>query len=389
MLRRVLVLSTMAVVNGLLGSSPMRSLLRASHGLSSLSSLTSSAPHTASSRGFAKGRSKVSRQRRRSRTRAAMVAEGADVRVRFAPSPTGSLHVGGARTALFNWLKARQTGGKFVVRIEDTDQARSTRESEESMLADLRWLGLDWDEGPGVDGDYGPYRQSERGDIYKEYGKKLLESGAAYPCFCTEEELEAKRAAAEEAGEAGMYDGAWRDADPDVVAEKLAAGEPHTVRFRVEPGAKVSIDDTVRGKVSWDAEKTVGDFILLRSNGVPVYNFCVAVDDATMKITHVIRAEEHLTNTLRQGLIVSSFRSFCLSAGRWLVDQLFVRTSWKYCWRDAHVSRACSRSQRTHPTQLTNPSIHQLTNRCIHPLLTPPTSSRRWTSPCRSTPTRR
>ena len=245
-------------------------------------------------------------RRRKHRVGMQTAAEDSAVRVRFAPSPTGSLHVGGARTALFNWLKARQSGGTFVVRIEDTDQARSTRESEESMLNDLRWLGLDWDEGPEINGQYGPYRQSERGDIYKEYAQKLLDAGYAYPCFCSEEELEEKRVAAEEAGEPVMYDGTWRDADPVVVAEKLAAGEPHTVRFKVEPGAKVTIDDLVRGRVSWDAEKTVGDFILLRSNGVPVYNFCVAVDDATMKISHVIRAEEHLTNTLRQGLILEA-----------------------------------------------------------------------------------
>jgi glutamyl-tRNA synthetase len=318
MLRQGLVLLvltfSMAIVNSLL-TAPMRSILRSPGPSYSSAAAAAQLLQTAAqqrqqqqqlggSRAFGKRRV---RSPKRTRAKAAtMAAEGAAVRVRFAPSPTGSLHVGGARTALFNWLKARQSGGTFVVRIEDTDQARSTRESEESMLADLRWLGLDWDEGPGVDGDYGPYRQSERGDIYKEYAQKLLESGHAYPCFCTEEELEAKRAAAEEAGEAVMYDGAWRDADPEVVAEKLASGEPHTVRFKVQPGAKVTIDDTVRGTVSWDAEKTVGDFILLRSNGVPVYNFCVAVDDATMKITHVIRAEEHLTNTLRQGLILEA-----------------------------------------------------------------------------------
>jgi len=228
------------------------------------------------------------------------------VRVRFAPSPTGSLHVGGARTALYNWLKARQSGGTFVVRIEDTDQARSTRASEESMLDDLRWLGLDWDEGPGVDGAVGPYRQSERGAIYTEMAAKLIASGTAYPCFCTEEELDAQRKAVEAKGDNFVYPGTWRDADPEVVKEKLAANEPHVVRFKVQPGARVEIDDLVRGSVAWDAESTVGDFILLRSNGVPVYNFCVAVDDATMGITHVVRAEEHLTNTLRQGLVLAA-----------------------------------------------------------------------------------
>jgi glutamyl-tRNA synthetase len=174
------------------------------------------------------------------------------------------------------------------------------------MLEDLRWLGLDWDEGPGVEGPVGPYRQSERGPLYAEMAAKLMESGAAYPCFSTEEELNAKRAAVEAKGDNYVYDGAWRDADPAVVEEKLAANEPHVVRFKVQPGARVEIDDLVRGSVSWDAESTVGDFILLRSNGVPVYNFCVAVDDATMGITHVVRAEEHLTNTLRQGLVLEA-----------------------------------------------------------------------------------
>jgi len=233
-------------------------------------------------------------------------AAGADVRVRFAPSPTGSLHVGGARTALFNYLAARNQGGKFVLRIEDTDEARSTRASEESMLADLRWLELDWDEGPDKPGEVGPYRQSERGEIYQRYARQLVDAGAAYPCFCTEEELEANRARAEAEGRPPQYDGTWRDADPAEVQRRMDAGEPFTYRFKVPKGKTVVIHDKVRGRVAWDAEATVGDFILLRSSGVPVYNFCVAVDDAAMGITHVVRAEEHLTNTLRQCLILDA-----------------------------------------------------------------------------------
>lgn len=226
------------------------------------------------------------------------------VRVRFAPSPTGALHVGGARTALYNWLAARQSGGRFVVRVEDTDVARSTRESEAMVLTDLAWLGLHADEGPEAGGPAGPYRQSERGELYAEYAAKLLENGRAYRCFCTEEELTAKREAAEREGRPPQYDGTWRDADPKKVQAQLDAGNPYTVRFRVPSGAHVEIDDAVRGKVAWDAEATVGDFILLRSTGVPVYNFCVAVDDALMGVSTVIRAEEHLTNTLRQVLIL-------------------------------------------------------------------------------------
>jgi len=235
-------------------------------------------------------------------------------RLRFAPSPTGSLHVGGARTALYNWLLAANgksggiAGASFVLRVEDTDLARSTRESEESVLEDLRWLGLDWEEGPGgsVEGKYGPYRQSERNELYTEAARLLLESGKAYRCFSTEEELEASRAAQEAAGESPRYDGRWRDADPAEIEAQLAAGAPFTVRFRVPNGSRVVIEDAVRGRVAWDADSTVGDFILLRSSGVPVYNFCVSVDDAAMGITTVVRAEEHLTNTLRQGLVLDA-----------------------------------------------------------------------------------
>lgn len=235
-------------------------------------------------------------------------------RMRFAPSPTGSLHVGGARTALYNWLTAKKgqldfpnEDSAFIIRVEDTDVARSTKESEESVLADLRWLGLAWDEGPDIDtAQYGPYRQSERGEIYNKLANKLLEEGKAYKCFCTKEELDEMKAKQEEEGLPTRYDGTWRDADPELIQKMLDDGVEYTVRFKVPPGARVVIDDAVRGTVAWDAESTVGDFILLRSSGIPVYNFCVAVDDASMGVTTVVRAEEHLTNTLRQGLILDS-----------------------------------------------------------------------------------
>lgn len=230
----------------------------------------------------------------------------APVRVRFAPSPTGSLHVGGARTALFNWLLAKKTKGTFIVRVEDTDEARSTRESENMILGDLKWMNMGWDEGPEVEGPYGPYRQSERKDIYKKYGDQLIASGKAFRCFCTEEELNKKREEAEAAGLDPKYDGMWRNADPAEIQKRLDNNEPYTVRFQVPEGKVVSIDDVVRGKVTWDADSSLGDFIILRSNGMPVYNFCVAVDDANMQITHVIRAEEHLSNTLRQMLILEA-----------------------------------------------------------------------------------
>ncbi len=224
------------------------------------------------------------------------------------------MHVGGARTALYNWLAAKKgqldfpgENAGFVLRVEDTDVARSTKESEASVLADLSWLGLAWDEGPDVEGaEFGPYRQSERGELYVKLANKLLEEGKAYRCFCTKEELEEMKEKQEAEGVPTRYDGTWRDADPELVQQKLDEGAEFTVRFKVPAGARVVIDDAVRGTVSWDAESTVGDFILLRSSGIPVYNFCVAVDDASMGITTVIRAEEHLTNTLRQGLILDA-----------------------------------------------------------------------------------
>ncbi|KAL7207122.1 hypothetical protein ACSBR2_019753 [Camellia fascicularis] len=227
------------------------------------------------------------------------------VRVRFAPSPTGNLHVGGARTALFNYLFARSKGGKFVLRIEDTDLERSTRESEEALLHDLSWLDLHWDEGPGVGGDYGPYRQSERNVLYKQYAEKLLKSGHVYRCFCSNEELEKMKEIAKLKQLPPVYIGKWADASYEEVEEELAKGTPYTYRFRVPKEGSLQIDDLIRGEVSWNLN-TLGDFVIMRSNGQPVYNFCVTVDDATMSISHVIRAEEHLPNTLRQALIYKS-----------------------------------------------------------------------------------
>lgn len=225
------------------------------------------------------------------------------VRVRFAPSPTGNLHVGGARTALFNYLFARSKGGKFILRIEDTDLERSTKESEEAVLRDLSWLGLSWDEGPGdAGGDYGPYRQSERNDLYKQYANKLLNSGQVYRCFCSNQELEQMKEIAKEKQLPPVYTGKWATATEEEVQEELAKGTPFTYRFRVPKEGSLKIDDLIRGEVSWNLD-TLGDFVVMRSNGQPVYNFCVTVDDATMAITHVIRAEEHLPNTLRQALI--------------------------------------------------------------------------------------
>lgn len=220
------------------------------------------------------------------------------VRVRFAPSPTGYLHVGGARTALFNWLFARKTGGVFVLRVEDTDVERSTQESVDGLLRDMKWLGLTWDEGPKVGGPHGPYFQSQRREIYQSYARRLLDNGSAYPCFCSEAELEAKRQKAEEEHRSVHYDGTCRGLNQEEIKRRIDAGEHYVVRVKV-PDKDYVLEDLVRGRVEWKAE-TLGDFIVLRSSGMPVYNFCVVVDDADMKITHVIRAEEHLTNTHRQ-----------------------------------------------------------------------------------------
>ena len=209
------------------------------------------------------------------------------VRVRFAPSPTGHLHVGGARTAIFNWLFTKHHQGAFIIRVEDTDQARSTRESEEMVLDDLRWLGLGWDEGP--------FRQSERLDLYARVGRELLERGVAYRCYCTEEELEAKRKQAEVDGRPPHYDlKCWINRRDD--------DAPHAIRFHVPDDGDVTINDLIRGEITWRKE-SLGDFIVIRSDDFPTYNFCVVVDDHDMAITHVIRAEEHLTNTHRQVLI--------------------------------------------------------------------------------------
>jgi len=227
----------------------------------------------------------------------------AEVRVRFAPSPTGFLHIGGARTALFNWLYARRTGGKFILRIEDTDLARSTKESEEAIIQDLKWLGLDWDEGPEIGGPYSPYRQIDRLALYREAAQKLLANGHAYYCYCTEEELEIRRTEATAQGAAFKYDTRCYSLTLEERAAKDQAGLRKVIRFRIPPGmGNVVVDDLVRGRVEFDSQG-LGDFIIVKSDGVPAYNFAVVIDDSTMKMTHIIRAEEHLPNTPRQILI--------------------------------------------------------------------------------------
>ncbi len=223
-------------------------------------------------------------------------------RLRFAPSPTGPLHIGGARSALFNYLLAKKHNGTFVVRVEDTDLERSSKESEENIKNSLKWLGMDWDEGIDVGGEYGPYRQMERLDIYKAAIDKLLAEGKAYYCFCSEEELTAEKEAQQAKGETPKYSGKCRDLTPEQQQELLAKGIKPVIRFRVPEHEQVVIDDLVRGEVTFDTDG-IGDFIIVKSDGIPVYNFAVVLDDVTMKISHVIRGEEHLSNTPRQAVI--------------------------------------------------------------------------------------
>jgi glutamyl-tRNA synthetase len=225
-----------------------------------------------------------------------------NVRVRFAPSPTGFLHVGGARTALYNYLFARASGGTFVLRIEDTDVARSTDASVGAILDGLRWLGLTWDEGPGVGGGHGPYFQSERRASYDRAVGRLLDSGHAYRCWCTPEELAARRAEQLEDGGEPRYDGRCRALVAAERERRLASGAPSVVRFMLPPSGEVAWDDIVRGRVAFQNE-VLDDFVLVRSDGLPTYNFACVVDDVEMEITHVIRGDDHISNTPRQLLL--------------------------------------------------------------------------------------
>ncbi|MBV8667943.1 MAG: glutamate--tRNA ligase [Candidatus Eremiobacteraeota bacterium] len=220
------------------------------------------------------------------------------VRVRFAPSPTGTLHVGGARTALFNYLFARRSGGTFVLRSEDTDAARSSREFEQAIQADLRWLGLDWDEGPDTGGPYAPYRQTERADRYALAAARLIEIEAVYPCYCTPEELEAERQRQHARGEAPKYSGKCRELSQARRAANEAQGMKPALRFAM-PQRDIYVEDLIRGSVHFPPG-SIGDFVVLRSDSMPAYNFAVVVDDSDMEISHVIRADEHLPNTPRQ-----------------------------------------------------------------------------------------
>ncbi|AST05838.1 glutamate--tRNA ligase [Anoxybacillus flavithermus] len=230
-----------------------------------------------------------------------------EVRVRYAPSPTGHLHIGGARTALFNYLFARHHHGKFIVRIEDTDIERNVEGGEQSQLENLKWLGIEYDESVDKDGGYGPYRQTERLHIYRQYTNELLEKGYAYKCFCTPEELEQEREAQKAAGIAApQYSGKCRHLTPEQVQQLESEGKPYTIRLKVPEGKVYEFEDMVRGHVSFES-KDIGDWVIVKANGIPTYNFAVVIDDHLMKITHVFRGEEHLSNTPKQLMVYEYF----------------------------------------------------------------------------------
>ena len=225
-----------------------------------------------------------------------------EVRVRFAPSPTGYLHIGGARTALFNWLFARKMGGKLILRIEDTDTERLKEDSVSQILTSLKWLGLNWDEGPEVGGDCGPYYQSERRELYSKYAQQLLDEGKAYYCFCTPADLEAEREKQRAAKQPFRYGRTCRDLDPEEARARAAAGEPYSVRIKIPTEGSITVHDLIHGDVTFNMDQ-FDDFVIVKSNGMPTYNFAVVVDDHLMGMTHVLRAEEHLSNTPKQLLI--------------------------------------------------------------------------------------
>jgi len=242
-------------------------------------------------------------------------------RVRFAPSPTGELHVGNARTALFNWMFARHHGGSFVLRIEDTDESRSALSYQINLLTDLKWLGLDWDEGPEANGHYGPYRQSERLDLYAHHLKQLIAADLVYPCYCTEEELEEERQALILSKRMPRYMGKCRNLSESDRSALTARGIKPSYRFKV-PQTIIEFDDLIRGPIKFEGE-AIGDFIIVRSNGMPAYNFAVVIDDHLMAITHVIRGEDHLSNTALQimlyralGFKPPAFAHHCLILGK-------------------------------------------------------------------------
>lgn len=228
------------------------------------------------------------------------------VRVRFAPSPTGRVHLGSGRTALYDYLIAKQTGGQFILRIEDTDQKRYVPGAEEELINGLRWLGIDWDEGPDVGGPYGPYRQSERKEIYQRYARELIDKGFAYPCFCTAERLQAVREQQLHNKEMPHYDGTCRNLRPEEASARIAAGEPYVVRFKTPKEGTTTVKDLLRGEINIE-NRQLDDYIIVKSDGLALYHLAAMVDDHLMKITHVIRGSEWLPTFPLHHLIYQAF----------------------------------------------------------------------------------
>lgn len=229
-----------------------------------------------------------------------------DIRVRYAPSPTGHLHIGNARTALFNYLFARNRGGKFIIRIEDTDKKRNIEGGEQSQLKYLQWLGIDWDESVDVGGEYGPYRQSERNHIYEKYNQELFEKGLAYKCYCTEEELEAEREEQAARNETPHYSGKCRHLTKEQQEQFEKEGRQPSLRFKVPAGKIIAFEDMVKGQVSFESDG-MGDFVIVKKDGTPTYNYAVVLDDHLMKISHVLRGDDHISNTPKQLVIYEAF----------------------------------------------------------------------------------
>ncbi len=254
-----------------------------------------------------------------------MTNEMKPVRVRFAPSPTGHMHLGSARTALYDYLLARKTGGQFILRIEDTDRKRFVPGTEEELMEGMRWLGLEWDEGPDVGGPYGPYRQSERKEIYRAYAEQLIEQGDAYYCFCSTERLERVRQEQQKRKEPPHYDGTCRDLPLDEARRRVEAGEPHVIRFRTPQTGTTVVQDVLRGEIRVE-NRTLDDYIIVKSDGLALYHLAAMVDDYLMKITHVIRGSEWLPTFPLHALIV---RAFGWPEPEWVHLSVFLKPSGK------------------------------------------------------------
>lgn len=253
------------------------------------------------------------------------MAEFPPVRVRFAPSPTGRMHLGSARTALYNFLLAQRTGGKFILRVEDTDFKRTVPGAEEELINALHWLGIQWDEGPDVGGPYGPYRQSERKDIYLHYARQLIDNGSAYPCFCTSERLARIRQERVKRKESINYDGFCRHIDPDEAARRIASGAKYVIRFKSPQEGITTVFDLLRGKIVVDNHQ-IDDFVLVKSDGWALYHLAALVDDHLMKITHVFRSSEWLPTFPLHSLVI---RAFGWDEPKWIHLSVFLKPSGK------------------------------------------------------------